>query len=172
MLFHHGVLCCQSLLFSLNLRACVCLLSRACCIVHVVSVLACQPKLWLCLMLQVAVFWPGMSKWYKGRVRSFSASTGQHTVCFHDGYVREYHLKHEAVMWLDVPGLRSREDLSHWQRMADLLGDRLHVPDEVQPGTARCAGPALLCRPQGGYLSCRACRCACQCGTCVAKGQV
>ena len=96
-------------------------------------------------MLQVAVFWPGMSKWYKGRVRSFSAATGQHTVCFHDGYVREYHLKHEAVMWLDVPGLRTREDLSHWQRMADLLGDRpLLMPDDGQPGcAARCAGLAL-----------------------------
>lgn len=74
---------------------------------------------------QVAVFWPGMSKWYKGRVKSYDAATGQHKVCFHDGYVRDYHLKHEAIMWLDVPGLASREDLSRLQHASDLLGDRL-----------------------------------------------
>ena len=84
--------------------------------------------------MQVAVFWPGMSKWYKGRVRSYNQATGMHTVCFHDGYVREYALKHEAVMWLDVPGLCCREDLSHCQRLADLLGDRPFPPSHLTDG--------------------------------------
>ena len=87
--------------------------------------------------VQVAVFWPGMSKWYKGRVRSYNPATQQHVVCFHDGYVRDYDLRHEAIMWLDVPGLATRDDLSHWQRASDLLGDRL-----CQNGHSLDEGPA------------------------------
>ena len=55
--------------------------------------------------LQVKVFWPAMGRWYIGRVSAFDSKTGRHTVQFKDGDKREYTLRHEAVVWLDVPGL-------------------------------------------------------------------
>ena len=54
--------------------------------------------------LQVKVFWPAMGRWYIGRVSAFDSKTGRHTVQFKDGDKREYVLRHEAVVWLDVPG--------------------------------------------------------------------
>ena len=45
-----------------------------------------------------------MGRWYIGRVSAFDSKTGRHTVQFKDGDKREYVLRHEAVVWLDVPG--------------------------------------------------------------------
>lgn len=56
-------------------------------------------------MAQVKVFWPAMGRWYIGRVSAFDAKSGRHTVQFKDGDKRGYVLRHEAVAWLDVPGL-------------------------------------------------------------------
>ena len=50
-----------------------------------------------------------MGRWYIGKVSSFDAKTGQHAVQFKDGDKREYMLRHEAVVWLDVPGLNGDE---------------------------------------------------------------
>ena len=54
---------------------------------------------------QVKVFWPAMGRWYIGKVKTFDAKSGKHTVQFKDGDKREYIMRHEAVVWLDVPGL-------------------------------------------------------------------
>ena len=50
-----------------------------------------------------------MGRWYIGKVSTFDAKTGRHTVQFKDGDKREYLLRHEAVVWLDVPGLNGDE---------------------------------------------------------------
>ena len=50
-----------------------------------------------------------MGRWYIGKVSSFDAKTGRHAVQFKDGDKREYTLRHEAVVWLDVPGLNGDE---------------------------------------------------------------
>ncbi len=63
--------------------------------------------------LQVKVFWPAMGRWYIGRVSAFDGKTGRHTVQFKDGDKREYTLRHEAVVWLDVPGLDRASRLEH-----------------------------------------------------------
>ena len=55
--------------------------------------------------MQVKVFWPAMGRWYIGKVSTFDAKFGKHTVQFKDGDKREYTMRHEAVVWLDVPGL-------------------------------------------------------------------
>ena len=58
-----------------------------------------------CCAMQVKVFWPAMGRWYIGKVSTFDAKSGKHTVQFKDGDKREYIMRHEAVVWLDVPGL-------------------------------------------------------------------
>jgi hypothetical protein len=50
-----------------------------------------------------------MGRWYIGKVSTFDAKTGRHTVQFKDGDKREYMLRHEAVVWLEVPGLNGDE---------------------------------------------------------------
>ena len=45
-----------------------------------------------------------MGRWYIGKVSTFDAKSGKHTVQFKDGDKREYTMRHEAVVWLDVPG--------------------------------------------------------------------
>ena len=44
-------------------------------------------------------------RWYIGKVSTFDAKSGKHTVQFKDGDKREYTMRHEAVVWLDVPGI-------------------------------------------------------------------
>ena len=51
------------------------------------------------------MFWPAMGRWYIGKVSTFDAKSGKHMVQFKDGDKREYIMRHEAVVWLDVPGL-------------------------------------------------------------------
>jgi hypothetical protein len=34
---------------------------------------------------KVKVFWPGMAKWYSGRVRSYDPETGCHEIAYMDG---------------------------------------------------------------------------------------
>ena len=58
-----------------------------------------------CCAMQVKVFWPAMGRWYIGKVSTFDAKSGKHTVQFKDGDKREYTMRHEAVVWLDVPGI-------------------------------------------------------------------
>ena len=55
------------------------------------------------LGVQVKVFWPAMCRWYAGRVGSFDAAAGQHTILYKDGDVQRLTLEHEAVQWLDLP---------------------------------------------------------------------
>ena len=52
---------------------------------------------------QVKVFWPAMCRWYAGRVGSYDAGSGQHTVLYKDGDVQALTLEREAVLWLDLP---------------------------------------------------------------------
>ena len=66
-------------------------------------------------MLQVKVFWPAMGRWYVGKVSAFDSKTGRHTVQFKDGDKREYIMRHEAVVWPDVPGLDGSRLEHGWQ---------------------------------------------------------
>ena len=76
--------------------------------------------------LQVKVFWPAMGRWYIGRVSAFDGKTGRHTVQFKDGDKREYTLRHEAVVWLDVPGLDRASRLEHgWH------ADEVRAPRQI-----------------------------------------
>lgn len=50
---------------------------------------------------QVRVFWPGMGKWYQGKIEAYDSETKQHTVKYRDGDVQKYKLRHEAVVYLD-----------------------------------------------------------------------
>jgi len=53
----------------------------------------------------VKVFWPGMGKWYAGKVSAYDGRSSKHTILYKDGDVQKLVLRHEAVVWLDVPGL-------------------------------------------------------------------
>ena len=50
---------------------------------------------------KVKVFWPTMSKWYLGCIKEYDAQTGQHTIKYKDGEVKDHALRNEAVWWLD-----------------------------------------------------------------------
>ncbi|KAK9916747.1 hypothetical protein WJX75_006528 [Coccomyxa subellipsoidea] len=54
---------------------------------------------------KVKVFWPGMGKWYAGKVAAYDGRTAKHTILYKDGDVQKLTLRHEAVVWPDVPGL-------------------------------------------------------------------
>lgn len=59
---------------------------------------------------QVRVFWPGMAKWYQGKVESYDPETKQHTVKYRDGDIKTYKLRHEAVVYLDKSNTPARKD--------------------------------------------------------------
>ncbi|KFM25433.1 Histone-lysine N-methyltransferase ATX2 [Auxenochlorella protothecoides] len=46
---------------------------------------------------RVKVFWPGMAKWYLGKVVGFDAKTRQHSIKYRDGDAQHLTLRHEAV---------------------------------------------------------------------------
>jgi hypothetical protein len=50
---------------------------------------------------QVRVFWPGMARWYQGRVEAYNPDTKAHTVRYRDGDVQQLTLRHEAMNYLD-----------------------------------------------------------------------
>ncbi|KAL6768038.1 hypothetical protein ACKKBF_B37530 [Auxenochlorella protothecoides x Auxenochlorella symbiontica] len=52
---------------------------------------------------RVKVFWPGMAKWYLGKVVGFDAKTRQHSIKYRDGDAQHLTLRHEAVQYVDVP---------------------------------------------------------------------
>ena len=56
-----------------------------------------------------------MGRWYRGKVTGHDPAKRQHEVVYSDGDVQWLDLEHEAVMWLDVPGLHRREDLAQLQ---------------------------------------------------------
>ena len=86
-------------------------------------------------MLQVKVFWPAMGRWYIGRVGAFDGKTGRHTVQFKDGDKRVYTLRHEAVVWLDVPGLDRTSRLEHgWHTDEVSAPCQRFLGRAVQPG--------------------------------------
>ena len=59
---------------------------------------------------RLKVFWPGMARWYQGKVQSFDAASGKHLIKYRDGDTQELALRHEAVIWVDAgpmpPGAR------------------------------------------------------------------
>jgi len=59
---------------------------------------------------QVRVFWPGMAKWYQGKVEAYDHETKQHTVKYRDGDIKTYKLRHEAVVYLDKVNTPARKD--------------------------------------------------------------
>jgi hypothetical protein len=59
---------------------------------------------------QVRVFWPGMAKWYQGKVEAYDNDTKQHTVKYRDGDIKTYKLRHEAVVYLDKSTTPARKD--------------------------------------------------------------
>ncbi len=87
---------------------------------------------------QVKVFWPGMCKWYAGRVGAYDAQTGQHTILYRDGDVKQHALQHEALLWTDIPGLDA----------ASLTAARLKAGFGTAPPLVRAAVAAatVLCR--------------------------
>lgn len=50
---------------------------------------------------RVKVFWPGMAKWYQGKVEGYDAASKCHTVKYRDGDIQTVNLRHEAVMYLE-----------------------------------------------------------------------
>jgi hypothetical protein len=52
---------------------------------------------------KVRCFWPGMGRWYTGKVQTYDGKTQQHTVKFRDGDIQHYVMKHEAMLFLDPP---------------------------------------------------------------------
>lgn len=77
--------------------------------------------------LQVKVFWPGMGRWYAGKISSYDGRSGRHTIQYKDGDVQKVLLKHEAVLFLDVPrldgpGTAARLSLSREPDQATLDG--------------------------------------------------
>ncbi|CAL8467270.1 g6807 [Coccomyxa elongata] len=54
---------------------------------------------------KVKVFWPGMGKWYAGKVAAYDGRSAKHTILYKDGDVQRLTLRQEAVVWPDVPGL-------------------------------------------------------------------
>ena len=75
-----------------------------------------------------------MGKWYKGKVHAFNQHACQHEIAYSDGDDQWLDLRHEAVMWLDVPGLASREEL------AQLQG--LNTDSVPEPGPLSVGKPA------------------------------
>ncbi len=59
---------------------------------------------------QVRVFWPGMAKWYQGKIEAYDPETKQHTVKYRDGDIKTYKLRHEAVVYLDKSSTPARKD--------------------------------------------------------------
>lgn len=60
------------------------------------------PKDHDCVGRRVKVFWPGMGRWYQGKVQSYDPATKRHRVKYRDGDVQQLRLRHEAVIWVDV----------------------------------------------------------------------
>ncbi|PRW60087.1 Histone-lysine N-methyltransferase ATX2 [Chlorella sorokiniana] len=61
---------------------------------------------------KVKVFWPGMSKWYVGKIMSFDPKTKLHSVKYRDGDTAELELRHEAVQYIEKEGTpRVRPDV-------------------------------------------------------------
>eukprot|EP00887_Chlorella_sp_A99_P006200 scaffold3.g6200.t1 len=49
---------------------------------------------------KVKVFWPGMARWYLGKVVSYDPRNRMHKVKYRDGDIQELMLRHEAVQYL------------------------------------------------------------------------
>lgn len=58
---------------------------------------------------RVKVFWPGMAKWYLGKVVGYDAPGKRHVVKYRDGDEQRLQLRHEAVIYLDASKRRGRE---------------------------------------------------------------
>eukprot|EP00889_Picochlorum_renovo_P000424 jgi/Picre1/27454/NNA_000421.t1 len=58
------------------------------------------PKRKAAIGYKVKVFWPGMAKWYVGKVLDYDTDSKKHTVKYKDGDVQQISLRHEAVLYL------------------------------------------------------------------------
>lgn len=58
------------------------------------------PKRKAAIGYKVRVFWPGMAKWYVGKVLNYDTDSKKHTVKYKDGDVQQISLRHEAVVYL------------------------------------------------------------------------
>lgn len=85
---------------------------------------------------QVKVFWPGMGKWYAGKVAAYDGRSNKHTILYKDGDVQKLMLRHEAVVWPDVPGLDGRG-------LAVRQAGEADAPEVRLPGSCRSSGCLL-----------------------------
>lgn len=69
---------------------------------------ATAPKAEEAVGYRVRVFWPGMARWYQGKIEGYNPDTKRHTVKYRDGDVQRLQLRHEAVVYLDKVGVSSR----------------------------------------------------------------
>ena len=53
---------------------------------------------------RVKVYWPGMAKWYVGKVFEYDDKDSKYTIKYKDGDVQRLNLKHEAVVYLKRAG--------------------------------------------------------------------
>jgi len=57
---------------------------------------------------RVRVFWPGMARWYQGKIEAYNPDTKRHTVKYRDGDIQKLLLRHEAVSFQDKVGTSAR----------------------------------------------------------------
>lgn len=76
---------------------------------------------------QVKVFWPGMGKWYAGKVAAYDGRSAKHTILYKDGDVQRLTLRQEAVVWPDVPGLDGPGLAARLAGEADAAEVRAHM---------------------------------------------
>lgn len=56
--------------------------------------------------LKVKVYWPGMGRWYVGRVKEYDKATGKHLIAYQDGEQRLVLMRNEAVKFPHLEKLK------------------------------------------------------------------
>lgn len=98
---------------------------------------------------RVKVYWPGMAKWYVGKVFEYDAKDNKYTIKYKDGDVQRLNLKHEAVVYLKRAGrkkivkmendgaVKMRKKRGRKEKEPAPLSKRAKMDDKREKKTAR-----------------------------------
>ncbi|GAB4820373.1 hypothetical protein N2152v2_007419 [Parachlorella kessleri] len=93
-----------------------------------------------CVGRRLKVFWPGMGRWYQGKIQSYDPVSDKHCIKYRDGDVQELRLRHEALIWVDTGPLPPARPPSAQQQQPQTAGGGKGAKPAGQTATA--AGPA------------------------------
>lgn len=101
---------------------------------------------------RVKCFWPGMAKWYQGKIQDYDAKSRQHTIKYRDGDIQLLTLRNEAIIYLDAPK-DPKKVLANKAKAAKKEGEKPAKTENAAPTNGRPRGRPPTKKKSGGKRS-------------------